>query len=217
MLFGRGFAKFEDLSVVHVGDELLRFFRWTCWSPASVSSREGRIPCSGGSRTAESTFWLCLCDLCPAVGLWKRVCQGFCSPRCCSKFSWNSLIRWVRHKMFLRLVLVDLVDRCANWVRVQPVAILVLSVPSGTVRFCLSFVVVGVVLLSELVFSRERVEIIPFVETVEFFSLLRLFFSFVLSVGFLVFERESELRSLFRVGSLFFQLRASRYFSERDE
>ena len=115
--------------------------------------------------------------------------------------------------MFLRLVLVDLVDRCANSVRVQPVAILVLSVPSGTVGFCPSFVVVGVVLLSELVFSRERVEIIPFVETVEFFSLLRLFFSFVLSVGFLAFERERERVAFsFSCGIVVFSIKSFEVF-----
>ena len=48
LLFGRGFAKFENLSVVQVGDQILRFF-------ASGSSPEGKVPCSGGSRTAQST------------------------------------------------------------------------------------------------------------------------------------------------------------------
>ena len=43
--------------------------RWTYWSSASGSSPEGKAPCSGGSRTAQSTSWPCLCDLYPAVRL----------------------------------------------------------------------------------------------------------------------------------------------------
>ena len=48
LFFGRGFAKFENLRVVQVGDQILRF-------SASGSSPEGKVPCSGGSRTAQST------------------------------------------------------------------------------------------------------------------------------------------------------------------
>ena len=44
------------------------------------------------------------------------------------------MIRWVGHKMFLHPVLIDLVDRFANSVCVQPVALLELSVPFGIAR-----------------------------------------------------------------------------------
>ena len=101
---------------------------WTCWSSASGSSPEGRIPCAGGSRTSRSTFRPRFHVLYPAVRLSKGVCQEFCSQRRCSKFRCNSSIRWVGHKMILRLGLVDLVDRCAKSLWVQPVAILELSV-----------------------------------------------------------------------------------------
>ena len=48
LFFERGFTKFENLRVVQVGDQFLRF-------SASGSSPEGKVPCSGGSRTAQST------------------------------------------------------------------------------------------------------------------------------------------------------------------
>ena len=44
----------------------------------------------------------------------KEVSQGFCSPRCCSRFPWNSSICWVGPKVILRLGFVDLVDRIAS-------------------------------------------------------------------------------------------------------
>ena len=105
--------------------------RWTCWSPASVWSLERRIICSGGSQTSQSTFWPCLCEFYLAVQLQKEEHQEFCNPRWCSRSPKNSLIRWVGHTMFLHLVLVDLVDRFANLVWVQPVALLEISVPFG--------------------------------------------------------------------------------------
>ena len=77
--FGRGLAKFEYLSVVHFGDQLLRLFAELIGLPRLVSSPARKVPHSGGSRTAESTFWLCPCDLCPVVGLQKWACQELCS------------------------------------------------------------------------------------------------------------------------------------------
>ena len=63
---------------------------WTCWSSASGSSPERRIPCAGGSQTSRSTSWPCSHVLCPAARLQKEGLQKFCNPRCCYKFLRNS-------------------------------------------------------------------------------------------------------------------------------
>ena len=89
-------------------------FRWIHLFRQSCSSPAGKTPCSGGSRTAESTFWLCLCDSCLVVRLQNGVCRVFCSQRCCTRFPWNPAMRLGVHKMFLRLVLVHPVVNFAN-------------------------------------------------------------------------------------------------------
>ena len=87
MLFGRGFAKFEDLGVVHVGEQIFRFF-------------------------AELIDLLRLAQVLKERFLVRVVLKLL--NQLLDRFHRNSSIRWVGHKMFLRLVLVDLVDRCAN-------------------------------------------------------------------------------------------------------
>ena len=104
---------------------------WTCWSSASGSSPERRIPCAGGSRTSRSTSWPCFHVLYTGVPLSKAVCQEFCSRRRCSRFHSNSSNRSVGPKMILRRGFVDLVDLIAISIWVQPVAILEFSEPFG--------------------------------------------------------------------------------------
>ena len=66
-----------------------------------------------------------------AVQLQKEVHQEFCNPRCCAQFPSAILIRLVGHKMFLRPVLVDLVDRVASSILTQPAVLSKSSVPFG--------------------------------------------------------------------------------------
>ena len=102
-------------ALVSLLENIAKYHRW---SSPSGSSPAKKVPYLGGSRTVESTFGLCFCDLCPTVRLQKGVCP----------------IRLVGHKMFLHLVLGDLADRFANSVWVQPVAFMELSVPFGIPR-----------------------------------------------------------------------------------
>ena len=104
---------------------------WTCWSPSSAWSPERRILCSGGSRTSRSTVWLCLCDVYLSAQLQKEAHQEFCNPRCCARFPKTILIRLDGHKMFLRPVLVDLVDQFASSISIQPALLSESSVPFG--------------------------------------------------------------------------------------
>ena len=54
-----------------------------------------------------------------AVQLQKEVHHELCSPRCCSRFPRAMLIRLVGNKLFLRPVLVDLVDHFASSILIQ--------------------------------------------------------------------------------------------------
>ena len=113
---------------------------WTCWSPSSAWSLEGRILCSGGSRTSRSSFWLCFYDVYLAVQLQKEVHQEFCNPRCCARFLMAILIRLVGHRMFLRPVLVDLVDQFSSSILIQPAVLSESSVPFGIAHPSSSFI-----------------------------------------------------------------------------
>ena len=66
-----------------------------------------------------------------AVQRRKEVHQQFCNPRCCSRFPRAFLPRLVGHEMFLHPVRVDLVDRFANSILVQPAVLLESSVLFG--------------------------------------------------------------------------------------
>ena len=56
LLFGRGLAKFEGLSVVHVGDQLLRLFAELIDLLRLVQVLQERFLVRVAVRTAESTF-----------------------------------------------------------------------------------------------------------------------------------------------------------------
>ena len=98
------------------------------------SSPQGRIPCAGGSQTSRSTSWPGSHVLYSAAWLQKEVLQKLCNPRCCCKFLRNSSNRSMVPRMILRLGFVDLVDRVASSIWVQPVALLESSETFGGAR-----------------------------------------------------------------------------------
>ena len=55
LFLGRGFAKLEDLRIAHVGDQLLRPFAERIYLFGLIQVLQENTPCSGDSRTAEST------------------------------------------------------------------------------------------------------------------------------------------------------------------
>ena len=130
LLYGRNFAKFEDLGVVHVGDQALRFF-------AEL------VDLLRLSQVLNKRFIMLvvleLLDqpllrsrvLCSAARLQKEVLQLFCDPRCCYRFPLNSSNRQMGPKMTLRLGFVDLVDQIASSILARHVALLDLSEPFG--------------------------------------------------------------------------------------
>ena len=120
LLFGRMFAKFEDLGDV-----------WTCWSSPSVSRPEWAVLYSCSSRTSRSTSWLCSRVLYSAARLQKEVFQLFCGPRCCYKFPRNFSSRLMDPKRILRVGFVYLADYIASSILIRLVALSELSVPSG--------------------------------------------------------------------------------------
>ena len=131
LLFRRIFAKFEDLGVVQVGDLILRFFAELVYLLRLAQVLEEGFLMLVGSRTSRSTSWPCSHVLYPAARLQKEVHQKFCNPRCCRKFHRNSSNRLTVPKMILRLGFVDLGDRVASSIWVQPLALSELSEPSG--------------------------------------------------------------------------------------
>ena len=100
------FAELEDLCVVRVSDEILRF----------IAELVDLLPLLEVLK--EGFFVRVALEL--LNQLVDCLCQEFCSQRCCSRFPEAFLIRLVGHKMFLHPVHVDLVNQFANSILVQP-------------------------------------------------------------------------------------------------
>ena len=108
LLFGRIFAKFEDLVVVQVGEQVLRFFAELVDLLRLTQVLNEWFFMFCGSRTSPSTFWLCSRVLYSAARLQKEVLQIFCNPLCCYRFLRNFSNRSMAPKMILRLGFVAL-------------------------------------------------------------------------------------------------------------
>ena len=161
LLFERIFAKFEDLGIVQVGDQILRFPAEFFCSSASGSCPEGRIPYVCGSRTSRSTSWPCFHVLYPAVQLSKVVCQEFCSQRRSYRFPCNFSNRLMVPKMILRLGFADLVHHIASSILARLVAILELSEPFGKAPPSFSYIQLSQCKL-QVVCCRERLHVTVF-------------------------------------------------------
>ena len=153
LLFGRIFAMFEDLGVVHVGDQVLRFF-------AELVDLL-RLSQVCGSRTSRSTSRLCSRVLYSAARLQKEVLQIFCGPRCRCRFHRNFSNRLMVPKMILRLGFVDLADHIASSIAARLVALSELSEPSGRAHPEFSYVQLSQCKL-QAVYCRERLHVTAF-------------------------------------------------------
>ena len=112
MLFGRGFAKFEDLGVVHVGDQILRFF-----AELVDLLRLAQVLKESFLVLVALELFDQLLDLILAICILLLDCRkGYAKNPVVNGVvpGFPGTLRFAGLKMFLRLVLVDLVDRCAN-------------------------------------------------------------------------------------------------------
>ena len=112
MLFGRGLAKFDDLRVVHVGDQILRFFAELIdLLRLAQVLKEGflvRVALELLEQLFDFVSTMCTLQFdCEKVYARNSVVNGVVS-------GFPGTLRWVGHKLLLRLILVGLVDRCAN-------------------------------------------------------------------------------------------------------
>ena len=114
MLFGRIFAKFEDLGAVHVGDQVFRFLAELVSLLRLSQILNGRIFVLVVLELLDQPldFVLAYCIL--RIECRKKVLQLFGDPRGGYKFSRNCSNRLMVPKMILRLGFVDLADHAAS-------------------------------------------------------------------------------------------------------
>ena len=114
LLFGRNFAKFEDLGVVHVGDKVLRFFaELVDLLRLAQVLKEGFFMLVVLELLGQPLdFVLACCIL--LLDCRKRYCRLLCGPRCCYRCHRNFSNRSTVPKMILRLGFVDLADHIAS-------------------------------------------------------------------------------------------------------
>ena len=122
LLLGRIFAKFEDLRVVQVSDQVLRFFaelvdllrlaqilnEWFCMSVVL--------------EFLDQPFDSCSCVLYSAARLQKEALHLFCDPRCGYKLHRDFSNRLMVPNMILLPGIVDLVDHIASSILARLVA-----------------------------------------------------------------------------------------------
>ena len=134
LLFGRIFAKFEDLGVVHIGDQILRFFAelvdFLCLAQVP---KEGLLVLMA-LELFDQLLDLVLACCISAARLQKEVLQIFCGPQCGYKFPRNCSSHLMVPKMISRLGFVDLADHTASSILTKLVALSELNVPSGRAR-----------------------------------------------------------------------------------
>ena len=106
MLHGRGLAKLEDLRIVQIGDQLLRLFAEFMIIFSLIQVLQERLLARVAFELLNQLFDFASC---PAVRLQNGVCLVFCGSTLLHQVPWGSAMRLGGHKMFLRLVLVDLV------------------------------------------------------------------------------------------------------------
>ena len=132
LLFGRIFAKFEDLGVVHVGDQILRFSAelddLLCLAQVL---KEGFLILEVLELLDQLLDFVLTC--CILLFELSEECTAriFCCQRRCSRFLRNSSIRLVGPKTILRLGVEDLVHHISSSILVRHVALSELSEPSG--------------------------------------------------------------------------------------
>ena len=114
LLFGRVFAKFEDLGIVHVGDQILRFFAELVDLLRLSQVLKERFLKLVVLEQLDQLLNLVLTCCFLLLDCRKRYSRKFCNPRCCYKFPRNSSNRLMVPKMILRLDFVNLVDRIAS-------------------------------------------------------------------------------------------------------
>ena len=114
MLFGRIFAKFEDVGVVHVGDQVLPFLAELVNLLRLSQILNKRIFIPVVLELLDQPLGLCSRVLYSAAQLQKEVLQLFCGSRCCYKFLRRCSSHLMVPKMILRFGFVDLADRSAS-------------------------------------------------------------------------------------------------------
>ena len=134
LLFERIFAKFEDLGVVHVGDQVLRFFAELVNLLRLFQILDERIFILVVLELLDQPLDFVLAFCISAARLQKKVLQLFCGPWCCYRFPRNFSSHLMVPKMILRLGFVDLADHIAISILTRLVALSELSEPSGRAR-----------------------------------------------------------------------------------
>ena len=142
LLFGRIFAKFEDLDVVHVGDQIQRFCAELVdlLRMSQILNWANLYSCGSQLLDQPLDFGLACCVLLLDC---RKELQNCCDPRYCYRFLRNFSNRSMVPKMILLLGFVDLADHIASSFVARLVALSELSAPSGRAHPEFSFIPVS--------------------------------------------------------------------------